>query len=256
MNLEDLELPKVKMSPVASEVTENNLVEDELEINGEVHSNFMNNGWKKILALSVVLAFLIGVFCGALSGFLIARKLYNTKDPSEQLNDEYSKYDYSQFIINEAKGITIADLYADNEERYWAMQFIGMKMPELKYVNSKSEVLSTSVYKDGSYILEIVQPNCNYCKGMVPLMNEYRNMENSLPLIGLSIRDGDLSVFNEAGETTFVMMQKDATTKEFWDMIQWVPMFVYVKNGEIKYVSFGNLNGMEELQKQLDIAFN
>ena len=52
MNLEDLELPKVKMSPVASEVTENNLVEDELEINGEVHSNFMNNGWKKILALN------------------------------------------------------------------------------------------------------------------------------------------------------------------------------------------------------------
>ena len=52
------------------------------------------------------------------------------KDKSEnneidENNSIYSQFDYSQFVINQEKNITIQNFYNDDEERFYAMQLIG-----------------------------------------------------------------------------------------------------------------------------------
>jgi hypothetical protein len=240
-----LELPKVKNDKKSPQEYSSECIKDK--------SNMIS---KKIFILSIVLSLMVGILCGSVSGYLLGRKIFSQASTPSTENSEYSKYDYSQFVVNEAKNITIADLYSDDEERYYAMQLIGMKMPELKFVDSKDTVYTTQDIGSSEYILEIVHPTCNFCKGMVPIMDEYRKSEKAHQLIGLSMQDGQLDTFNAEAETTFVLMQKDQTTAEFMNNLIWVPMFIYVKDGIIEFVSFGNIEEIEELQQYIDIAFN
>ena len=166
------------------------------------------------------------------------------------------QYDYSKFIINEKKGVTIADLYHDDEERYNAMMLIGQRIPELQYVDSKDQTIELRNLGQSRYILEFVQPTCNWCKGMVDMLNEYRATENAYSVIGLSIVDGDMSPFNKENETTFRLKRKDETTNQFTDTIPWVPTFLFVENGNIRFVSFGNIESLEKFQEYIDLAFN
>lgn len=255
MKLEDLELPKIKLpdpEPIA---------ETEMPMDGEegvvavavAPTSVFGKLHKAIIAIGLIASFLVGLLGGGIGGFMVARDIYNKEKKPES---EFSQYDYSKFIINEKKGITIADLYYDDEERYNAMLLIGQRIPELQYVDSKDQTIELKNLGQDRYVLEFVQPTCNWCKGMVDMLNEYRATENACTVIGLSIIDGDMSPFNKTSETTFRLKRKDETTNQFADTIPWVPTFLFVENGTVRFVSFGNIESLEKFQEYIDLAFN
>jgi hypothetical protein len=230
--------------------------------NQSYNSSRSNNDWMLILRLSVILALLVGLFIGSISGFFIGKAMFQgtqTPTPNDQnsTNDDiFSQFDYSKIIINADKNVTVESFYEDDEEKFYAMQLIGTKLPELTYTDSKNNSYSTKDLGDGKYILEFIEPDCAFCNGMIETVDEYRAKENSINVIGLSIKSGDISAFNKVSETSFMLANKDDTaTKNLVDFVVWVPTFMYIEDGTIKLVSYGRMNA-EEFEENIDIAFN
>ena len=221
-----------------------------------------NNDWMLILKLSVVLALLVGLFIGSVAGFFIGKSMFQgtqTTEPNDQTSTEddiFSQFDYSKIVINADKNITVDNFYEDNEEKFYAMQVIGTKLPELTYTDSSDNSYSTKDLGDGKYILEFIEPDCAFCNGMIETVDEYRAKENSINVIGLSIKSGDISAFNKVSETSFMLSNKDdEATKSLVDFVVWVPTFMYIEDGTIKLISYGRMDA-EEFEKNIDIAFN
>ena len=107
---------------------------------------------------------------------------------------------------------------------------------------------------DSKYIIWFIEPDGAYCNQMISIIDEYRMSEDSLKVIGLSIKDGDLSKFNNEGESTFMLVNKDSETKEIVDMIEWIPTFIYIENGTIKLVTYGRMT-IETLRTNIEVAF-
>lgn len=218
--------------------------------------------WNTILRLSVVLALLVGLVLGSVVGFFVGKGIYQgtgtteQTQPNENEDSIYSKYDYTKFVINAEKNVTIESFYADDEERFFAMQLIGEKIPDFKYLNTAEEELKISELGKDKYIIEFLEPDCAFCNATIEVMDSYRKTENAMDVVGLSIKDGDISKFNKDGETTFMLVNKDADTKEIVDLVMWVPTFLYIESGEIVLVTFGKINSVEDFQKNIDIAFN
>jgi hypothetical protein len=217
--------------------------------------------WLLILNLTAALSVVIGILVGLICGFFVGKLVYEGRSQTEQTdnNEEtsmYDQFDYSKIVINEEQNITIQSFYDDNQERFYAMQLIGTKIPELKYLNSEEQEMSIKDLGEDRYIIEFIEPNCAYCNKMITIMDAYRQMENSYKLIGLSIKSGDITKFNEQSENTYMLINKDADTDNLVDLVVWVPTILYVEKGEIKLVTFGLLENAEEVQKNANIAFN
>ena len=255
MKLDDLELPKVKISEPTPINNEDLPSENVLSVDDAQPTVKLSKTAKALIAVALIFSFLLGLLGGGIGGFMVARDIYN-KDVKPDSDSVFSQYDYSKFMINEKKGITIADLYYDDEERYNAMLLIGQRVPELQYVDSNEQTIELRNLGQSRYVLEFVQPTCNWCKGMVDMLDEYRATENAVTVVGLSIVDGDMSVFNKQSENTFRLKRKDETTNQFADTIPWVPTFLYIENGTIRFVSFGNIESLEKFQEYIDLAFN
>ena len=268
MDLEELEVKGVKPEKSKPKEAKNNEVQPTEQVANVLTQTQpivitrTATDWRLILKLSIVLSLLIGFLLGSVGGFFIGKSIY--QNTSTQTNDGgsgqqesiYSQYDYTQFVINADKNITIQSFYNDDEERFFAMQLIGAKLPELKYLNSANEELSLTDLGDGKYILEFLEPDCAYCNKMITTVDAYRAIEGSLNVIGLSIKEGDISNFNKQGEHTFKLINKDEKTDDLVELIVWVPTFMYIENGTIKLVTFGNMKNVEEFQKNVEIAFN
>jgi peroxiredoxin len=217
--------------------------------------------WKLILKLSVILALLAGLFIGSVIGFFTGKAIFQQttvvqqqQDPEDTENSIFSQFDYSKIVINEDKKVTVENFYNDDEERFYAMQLIGQPIPELSYIDSEENTFNVNDLGDGQYILEFIEPDCTFCNGMISLIDEYRAKENSINVIGLSIKEGDISAFNKEGETSFMLVNDDETEK-IDKYIAWVPTFMYVENGTIKLVYFGRMD-METFENNIDVAFN
>ncbi len=222
--------------------------------------------WMLILKLSVILGVLVGILLGGVSGFFIGKAIYqnkvvdagsvNTGNNNNNNNDLYSQFDYASMWINKNKGVSIESFYADDEERFFAMQLLGLKLPELKYLNAEESETSIKDLGEGRYIIEFVEPDCAYCNKMITVVDGYRKTENALNVLTLSIKDGDISAFNKEGNNAFHLINKDEITNDLVELIVWVPTFLYVENGEVKHVTFGLMDNAEEINKNIDIAFN
>lgn len=223
--------------------------------------------WILILKLSVVLAVLVGMIIGGVGGFFIGKAIYqgtgavgtlpennnNTENPTDSI---YSQFEYETMYINKKQNITIESFYADDEERFFAMQLLGEKLPELTYITSDNVEKKVADLGNGRYIIELVEPDCAFCNKMITVVDGYRETENALNILTLSIKDGDISAFNAKGENAFHLINKDTETNDFVGMIVWVPTFLYVENGEIKHVTFGLMDDAAAINKNIDIAFN
>lgn len=219
--------------------------------------------WMLILKLTAALAAVIGILVGLVAGFFVGKLVYENKNSQSVIEGDdsteepiYDQFDYSKIVINESQNVTVESFYTDNQERFYAMQLIGSKVPELKYLDAEDKELSIKDLGEERYIIEFLEPNCAYCNKMITTVDAYRETENAYKLIGLSIKSGDISKFNTKGENTYMLINKDSETDSLIDLVVWVPTFLYVENGEIKLVSFGLLDNAEELQKNADIAFN
>lgn len=218
--------------------------------------------WKLILKLSVILALLGGLFVGSIIGFFTGKAIFQQTVVTQQQqqdtegteNSIFSQFDYSKIVINEDKNVTVENFYTDDEERFYAMQLIGQSIPDLSYTDTEENTFNIKDLDDDQYIIEFIEPDCTFCNGMISLVDEYRAKENSINVIGLSIKEGDISAFNKEGETSFMIVNDDES-KKIDDYIAWVPTFMYVENGTIKLVYFGRMD-METFEKNIDIAFN
>lgn len=222
--------------------------------------------WMIILKLSVVLALLVGMILGGVGGFFVGKVIYqgtsvgtlpeNSNGTNDSANSIYSQFDYETMYINKKQNITIESFYSDDEERFFAMQLLGEKLPELTYITSEYVEKKVSDLGNGRYIIELVEPDCAFCNKMISVVDNYRETENAMQILTLSIKDGNIDAFNTKGENAFHLVNKDTETDDFVGMIVWVPTFLYVENGEIKHVTFGLMDDAEAINKNIDIAFN
>ena len=219
--------------------------------------------WMLILKLSLAIAACIGFILGSIVGFFIGKSIYYEMTPPSVNNTEtgdtqdsiYSQYDYTKFVINADKNITIQSFYADDEERYFAMQMIGKTIPDLKYLGADSAEMSVKELGGDRYIIEMFQPDCTFCNKTIEIVDAYRADSPTIPVIGLSIKDGSLDAFNKNGVYSYRLVNKDTTTAQFVDMIVWVPTFIYVENDTIKLVTFGLMNSKDDIYTNIGIAF-
>jgi thioredoxin-related protein len=255
MDLNELEYKKLSPEKLKKDENDDSLEAERPEVSVD-NSNQLPKKWKTILILSITLTLLVGFLLGSVFGLVMGQFIYNICPVEDEPEDSiYSQYDYSSMVIDAEKGVTIQSLYADDEERYYAMQWIGKELPELKWMNSAGETKYIKDLGQERYILEFMEPNCTYCNKMIEVVDSYRATENAYKVIGLSIKDGDLTNFNEKGENTFILINKDAQTKELVKLVAWVPTFVYVENGKVVLVAFGNMNGVEKMQEYIELAF-
>ena len=269
MDLNELENKNIVKEKKPNSKPSNSVIASECvsEKSQQSVSQRRHDDWMLILKLSVILGVLVGILLGGVGGFFIGKAIYqdktintgnNTTNNSGTSNQDsiYSQFDYASMWINKNKGVSIESFYADDEERFFAMQLIGQKLPELKYLDSSEAERSIKDLGDGKYILEIVEPDCAYCNKMISIVDTYRETENSLKVLTLSIKDGDLAAFNTKGENAYHLVNKDDKTNDLVELIVWVPTFLYVENGEVKHVTFGLMDDAEEINKNIDIAFN
>lgn len=265
MNVNDLENRNLKQDtekPIAKLPAETNEVSDNeppTQFRPQQYTRSTRD-WMLITKLIAALSVCVGLILGLIAGFIVGRATSTTpstegEGSTNEGNSIYSQYDYSQFVINGEKGITIENFYSDDEERYYAMALIGSKIPTIKYLNAAGEELTTESLGNGRYIIEFLEPDCSFCQSMIDVMDEYRQTENSVPVIGLSIKNGDLSnTFNKKEENSFILVNKDTATDTLVNQIAWIPTFLYIENNEIKLVSFGVLTA-DEITENISIAF-
>ena len=78
--------------------------------NQSYNSSRSNNDWMLILRLSVILALLVGLFIGSISGFFIGKAMFQgtqTTTPNDKIStndDIFSQFDYSKIIIKNFSG--------------------------------------------------------------------------------------------------------------------------------------------------------
>ena len=215
--------------------------------------------YKTIFKLAIVLALTIGLFAGLVLGYFATKAIYEelivelVKDQDDSNDSIQSMFDYSKFNINST--VTIEDYYDDDEEKYIAMQLIGTTLPELKYIDAEGKEYSTSDLETDRFILEFIEPDCAFCNKTIEVVDEYMKTESQIPVIGLSIKDGNIDNFNKNGEHTFMLIQKDDQTNKLVESVAWVPTFMYVENGQIKLVTFGKINSLEDFEKHIETAF-
>jgi hypothetical protein len=266
MDLKELEYKKSDKKTVSTSVpeTETSEVDSSTSLKPVATTTRSRADWLLILKLTAALTLVIGILVGLIAGFIVGKVVYENKpgqtvvegDNTQTEQSIYDKFDYAKMFINKSKNVTIQSFYEDNEERFYAMQLIGSQVPELKYLDKEENELSITSLGEDKYIIEFIEPNCAYCNKMITTIDAYRATENAYKLIGLSIKSGDISKFNEKGENTYMLINKDAKTDELLDLVVWVPTILYVEKGEVKLVTFGLLESAEEIQKNADIAFN
>ena len=258
----NLKQPQQKLTQNGNMQESDNEIENDFGFSDGQNNNYGRqqrsaNDWKLIIKLTAALSVCIGLILGFAAGFPIGRITAPTPTveiPEENENSIYSQYDYTQFVINADKGVTIDSFYTDDEEKYYAMQLIGTEIPSLKYLDSTDTEHTTTDLGSGRYIIEFFEPQCTFCNSMIDTIDKYRETEGAIPIIGLSIQNGDISKFNKKSENSFMLVNKDSATDSLVSMIRWIPTFIYVENGEIKLVTFGVLT-TEEIENNVSIAF-
>lgn len=275
MNINDIEDRNIKQEPeklIKQQPLSTSQKKDEIPIASEpgmcynkcnenstevIKTERSRSDWTLIVRLSAALSACVGLIIGLIAGFMIGRLTApdqkTEKEDSEELSI-FSQYDYTQFVINESKNITIQDFYQNDEERYYAMNMIGSKIPDLKYLDAELNEHNINELETDKYIIEFFAPDCTYCNKMIDVVDEYRSLENSIPVIGLSIEDGDISKFNKISENSYKLINKDVETDNLISDVVWIPTFLYVENGTIKLVSFGLLT-TDEITQNVEIAF-
>lgn len=245
-------LLKKDIQPAAEDVVENPAEPKETHETGGRSSS----DWVLLIRLGCSLSACIGLILGLILGFVGGRLTASTAEEPTTEVSIYDQYDYTRFVIN-SDGTTIDDVYKTSEEKFHAMNIIGTQVPTLSYIDQNEETFTTEALNEGSYIIELMEPTCAYCKKMVDVVSEYTAIEGSVPVIGLSLAEGSLKSFNtEDTETYFHLIQKDDKTKAFVDdHVVWIPTFVFVSNGTVKLVAYGSKT-VDDFVEMTRLAFD
>ncbi len=164
-------------------------------------------------------------------------------------DDTRSEFDIP---ITKDGSITIDSFYSDYEEKVYAKNVIGTKMPYFEF-DKNGMNLSNNDLGD-QYIIEFFGTSCPYSQASIPAVDNFRE-NHSIPVIGLTISNGDLSAFNENGEHSFYFSDWSQEFDSFFQNFPWVPSFVYVEDGVIKLVTNGGVYN-DDLERFAYMAFD
>lgn len=225
-----------------------------------------------ILILSILLSFTVGM----IGGYFIGESRAETRvgnyvtsgnqgnkgnqGTQEDNNNQSSgtvqeSVDYSQYVINADKGVTVENFYNDAETKQYASQLIGMKMPTIKWTTSDGKEHSNADFGDKPYIIEIFSPSCMYCNASIEHVDAFREANTDIPLVSITTETGDISAFNTIGENAFSIANIDTSFNSVLNYIPWIPAFLYVENGNIKLVTYGGINDQTEIVKYGEVVF-
>lgn len=223
--------------------------------------NSPNEITKTILILSVILSFMVGLISGYFIGESRAesRTGYVVKNPTQSETDggtnNDSKVDYSQYVINASKGVTIDNFYGDEDTKAVAANLIGSEMPKLKWKDSNNKEHSTDELGD-NYVVEFFSTTCPYCIQTIPEFNQFKK-ESKYKTVSLTsetnVSEG-LKQFNVDSENAFTFTPSTTKEQQLISNIYWIPGFVFVKNGKIALVAFGAVDA-ETLHSYSELAF-
>ena len=224
-----------------------------------------------ILILSILLSFTVGMIGGYFIGEsraetrvgnYVTNNTGNQGNQSSQGNTDnqgsstvQESVDYSQYVINADKGVTVENFYSDAETKQYAAQLIGMKMPTITWTTSGGKEHSNADFGDGPYIIEIFSPTCMYCNASIEHVDAFREANPNIPLVSITTETGDISAFNTTGENAFSITNIDTSFNSVLNYIPWIPAFLYVENGNIKLVTYGGINDQAEIVKYGEVVF-
>jgi len=221
-----------------------------------------------ILILSVILSFTLGIIGGYLIGEArtenrISESAITITQPNNSGNQSsgddtniQQSVDYSKYVINQKKNVTVENFYGDAESKMYASQLIGSAMPNIPWEDSLGVKHSNADFGAEKYILEIFSPTCGYCNASIPVVDKFRESHSEIPVISLTTdTTGDISAFNASGENAFVWKDINQENSTIMNYIPWIPTFLYIENGEVQLVTYGGVNE-GDLENYIDIAFN
>ena len=229
--------------------------------------NVGNQITASILILSVILSFTLGIIGGYLIGEArtesrISNSAITITQPNNQgssgsTDDEIQQsVDYSQYVINGKKGITVESFYSDAESKMYASALINTSMPTIKWTDSAGVQHSNADFGSEQYIIEIFSPTCGHCNASIPVVDKFRENNTDIPVVSLTTdTNGDISAFNAAGENAFVWKDIDAAGGTMMNYIPWIPTFLYVEDGVIQLVTYGGVNE-GDIESYMEVAFD
>ena len=243
------------------------------------NSNYKNNRVEptpvsqitaSVLVLSIILSFTIGLIGGYLIGESRTEDRLasyvtgfggnsgtqsgNNQDAGNQQIQQ--SIDYSQYVINASKGITVENFYSDAETKAYAAQLIGQKVPTMKWKDSTGTEHTTDEFGNNPYIIEIFSPDCGYCNASIEHVDAFRAQNADIPLISLTTNSGDISNFNKNGEYAFTMQDiSSELNSKILNYVPWIPCFLYIENGTVMLVTYGGIGGPDELVKYGEAVF-
>jgi thiol-disulfide isomerase/thioredoxin len=239
--------------------------------NGDNYTKQKNIVPMSVFVLSIILGFIIGGILGYILGENIATSRYsssiissvkssnntNTSD-SDSTNKNTSstskpKVDYTKYVINQSKNVTVENFYSDEETKGYAANVIGKSIPNLTWNDKNKKSHNISELGD-KYIIEFFNPTCQYCLKSATEVDKYRKSVK-YKIVSLTSDSGDMSPFNKTGENAFMMTSSDSDTAQLMENIPYIPCFLYVQNGKIKLMTFGAVDEAT-LTKNSEIAFN
>jgi len=205
-----------------------------------------------IFILSLVLAFVIGIIGGYFVGESRATsKISNvaittpkdtvTPATGDKPATTAPAVDYTKYIINAEKKITIDTFYQDAETKGYAKNLIGTSMPKLTWKDAAGKAHSTDEL-GSSYIIEMFSLTCTYCQATIPEIDAFSKENPKIKRVSLTPdpeKAGAIDKFNVGGENAFYWGAKDTGSELLMNNMPWVPAFLFVQDGKIKLVSYG-----------------
>ena len=241
-------------------------------VNKKGSEDIISKPYKIIFIMAIVLAFIVGGILGCIIGVKTTENKYSDKflsssigtgknessNPAASSNSASSTtssapaVDYTKYIINAKKKVTVDNFYSDDETKGYAVNVIGTSMPKFTWKTDDNKEHSTEELGK-QYIIELISPTCQYCQQSISGVDNFRK-KVKYKVVSLTTEDGDLSKFNKSGKNTFKITNNDSSTAKLMENIPYIPSFLYVQNGTIKLITFGEVDETA-LQQNADVAF-
>lgn len=221
-----------------------------------------------VLVLAVLLAFVVGLMAGYFIGEHRAESRIGTSvlgnigttnngnggGNSGNGDDINESIDYSQFVINSKLGVTVENYFSDAETKEYVVKALGMDMPTINWTKSDGTAGSTADF-NGDYVVEIFSPTCYYCNQTIAAVDEFRANHPDYNIVSVTTESGDLSAFNENGENAFYWEPANADEAALLDHVPWIPCFMYVHEGKVMLVTYGQ-ETVESIEQAWQVAFD